>query len=388
MECKVSVQLFSGGFLGKAAAFKTVEEKLASALTQLSVDRVIMGWAPDRSLYEKTAEFLAKKDIEFFLWFPVFSETGGLRNLNPLVDYRNRELRIERTPKDEDFSFCCPADQRNIEKIIDIFEKEFSSIPFTGVFLDKIRYPSFAQGRDAVFSCFCPQCREKYEEKNLDVNEIKSSLSRQYSSPLSISGYQGNGGYAFAVTRISQFFALKAEIILQSLKRICHYFRALNYKIGLDVFAPFLAPFTGQDLISLSALGDFMKPMMYRITHSPAGLPFELNALLREARCAEERQAFCKTLGINAEAPVFDLAFTLRELHSLNAFAACPVCAGIEINRKKGIAEASPGYIEETMEAYAGAGIKEFALSWDLLNAPPENVAKAGEMMEKMALRY
>lgn len=390
MGCEIILQIFSGGFSGEAASYEAVEKKLLSVLPLLPVRKVIMGWAPGKALYEKTAEFLAKRNIDFFLWFPVFSETGALKRLSPLVDLQGLPLESAPSHGAEDFSFCCPNNPFNIESILDIFEREFSSIPFTGVFLDKIRYPSFAQGYDpgiargqrGVFSCFCPHCLEKYKAENFDPRHLESAISRPASSPLGITGYLGNGEYTYEESDISRFFSLKAGFISGSLRRICAFFRERGLKIGFDVFAPFLSPFTGQNLPFLSSLCDFIKPMMYRITHAPAGLPFETEALLRETGCKEaaKQRLFYKILGFDPETKEFDLAFTGKELRGMASSSACPVYAGVEINRKKGLAEVYPSYIEETLISYAQTGIRGFVLSWDLLSMPEENLVRAGEL--------
>ena len=36
-----------------------------------------------------------------------------------------------------------------------------TAYPFDGVFLDKIRFPSIANGLQDLFSCFCPFCAQK-----------------------------------------------------------------------------------------------------------------------------------------------------------------------------------------------------------------------------------
>ena len=304
MGIETALQIFTNGFLGKAVSYEAVEQKLNSALSRLHADKVIMGWAPDRALYEKTAEFLLKKNIEFYFWFPVFSETGGLKDLSPLLDLQGRRIQGQ-GHGEEDFSFCCPNNLQNIERIIEIFEEDFASIPFTGVFLDKIRYHSFAnargsvtgQGLMGVLSCFCPHCLALYKKENLNPRELDHAFSFSGSAPLGIQSYNYCGDYTFENPVTAQFFLLKSRFITQSLERICGYFRGKKLKIGFDVFAPFLSPFVGQDLKSLSALCDFMKPMMYRITRAPAGLPYETETLLCETGFAygHENISFFRT---------------------------------------------------------------------------------------------
>ena len=382
--------------MGKPVSFKTVEEKLNSVLPRFSVQKLFMGWAPGRELYEKTAELLAKQNIEFYLWLPVFSESGGLRSQSGLVDFQGRRPKDGRGHADEDFAFCCPNVPQNIQNVLDIFEKEFSSVPFTGVFLDKIRFPSFAQedghGFAAVFSCFCPHCLALYEKENIDIEELKNALLKtralpagpgSTSAPLGIRTYRPNGNYEFEDPGISKFFSLKKAFISQNLERLSSYFRGKGYSVGFDVFAPFLSPFVGQDLPALSGICDFIKPMIYRSTQAPAGLPFETEKLLAGTvgANAKGRGAFYEILGLDGEKKPFDLGFAAKELESLIAASACPIYAGVEINRKKGLAEVYPDYIEESLQAYSRAGVHGFALSWDLLDAPEENIACVARLL-------
>jgi len=387
----IAIQIFSGGFTGKTVLFETVEEKLFSILPRLPVSKVIMGWSLNKTLYEKTAEFLAKNNIAFYLWFPVFSETGAFaindpnKKLSPLIDVRGNELEKKADHTGEDFSFCCPNDPQNIENILSIFDENFSSIPFTGIFLDKIRYPSFAQGKQSVFTCFCPHCRSEYEKEGFDISYLENLFFKQNTTPFGITGYRGNGQYDFDDPVMSRFFSLKSRIVSRSLSRICGYFRDRGLAIGLDVFAPFLSPFVGQDLLQLSGLCGFIKPMMYRATQAPAGLPFETEALLHgtESKNTTKEQAFYGLLGFDPGKKVFDLDFTVRELRSLASVSACSVCPGVEINRIKNLADVYPDYIEETIMAYFTTGVRGLVLSWDLLEAPEENVVRAADTIPR-----
>ena len=389
----VTVQIFSGGFMGESIPFEEVRQKLNAVLPRLPVSKVIMGWSPDKSLYEKTASFLAGRGIDFYLWFPVFSETGALTELTPLTDYQGQEIISNGEHLDEDFVFCCPNNEHNIERILGIFTTRFASIPFTGVFLDKIRYPSFGngegvgQGLRSVCSCFCPDCLAFYEKENFDVDKFKAAFAKPVPLPLGINAYHGSGTYTFDDPIIHDFFNHKAGILYKSLSYMSQFFREKGLGIGFDVFAPFASPFTGQNLKDLSTLCDFIKPMMYRAANAPAGMPFEAEAMLRETGTKPlHRQNFFKLIGAHPDKKPFDLPFSVKELTELCASSACPVYAGMEINRKKDIAEVYPDYIEETIKAYAGTGIQGYALSWNLLDAPEENIAKAATLIHPKTL--
>jgi len=393
---EISIQILSGGFLQEAVPYELTEKKLSFILSRLPVTKVLMGWSPDKSLYKKTAEFLAKRNVEFYLWLPVFSETGALKSLAPLKDLTGREILKDGENSNEDFFFNCPNNKENIKKILEIFNENFASIPFTGVFLDKIRYPSFAgeYGSRGVFSCFCRECRAVYEKANLDIEKLKAAFCAKTITPLGVTEYRFNGNYIFKDEVISDFFRLKAGIIYSSMNHICAFFRERGYSIGFDVFAPFLAPFAGQDISKLCGLCDFIKPMMYRVTNAPAGLPFETEALLKQTNT--NKKDFFKLLGINTDdkSNPFNLEFAIREMQEMSKLSSCPVYAGIEINRVEEIAPADTAYIEETVKAYAQqkqraqlkqraqTGIQGLALSWNLLDMPEENICKIAELIK------
>ena len=397
MNFEIVLQIFLGGFSGTVVPYEKVEQKLLSVLSRLPVSKVIMGWSPDKSVYQKTARLLEKKNIEFYLWFSVFSETGKLTSLNPLIDIFGQKFENAIDHEDEDFLFCCPAEVANTERILNIFEEKFSSIPFTGVFLDKIRYPSFAQtqaggdGKRSVFTCFCPRCQAIYKKENFDFTELKTVLSNSAdaATPLGITGYRGNGEYSFSEPAISRFFSIKADLVYKSMRQICAFFRQKGLRIGFDVFAPFLSPFVGQNLPLLGGLCDFIKPMMYRLTNAPAGLPFETEALLTGCGCVDpfKKQRFYDILGFDPSQKVFDLDFTVKELNRLTASSTCPVYAGLEINRIENLAEVDPAYIEETAKAYASSGVRGLVLSWDLLEAPEENIQRVVDIHGQLSQR-
>jgi hypothetical protein len=207
---------------------------------------------------------------------------------------------------------------------------------------------------------------------------IKMLLQKH--SPFGAISYQ-QGRYLFDDNRWNKFFYLKNQIITDTVKGICQYFQERNYKIGLDVFAPFGSHFVGQDIPALSTFVDFVKPMMYRMTQAPAGLPFELDAILQETTSNDaQKKAFYKILGFDPEKHPFDLDFSVKELADLVQNSQAAIYPGVEINRAQRIAEVSPAYIEETINAYGQVDVKGFVLSWNLLNAPQENIEQIIKM--------
>ena len=376
MDKEVVLQILSGGFTGRAATFEEIREKLEPIVSQIRVTKVLMGMSVEPELYSRVREYLAKNDIEFYLWLPVFAELDELKQGYPLIDFHGKDKGDYELSDREDFTFYCPNHPQNVLNVLQVFEEHYASVGFTGVFLDKIRYASFANGLNNVLTCYCPFCQIKYKSARFDPPDMEQAIEMlpQKNTPFGAIAYHA-GRYTFDDDRWNQFFRLKSEYITDVIHRICYYFTEKGYKIGLDVFAPFASHFVGQDVPALSTVADFVKPMMYRMTNAPAGLPFELEAILQETTTNEaQKQGFYKVLGFDPKKHPFDIDFTVRELHELAQLSKAPVYPGVEINRSRRIAEVNPDYIEETIKAYAQTDMKGFVMSWNLLNAPQENV--------------
>jgi hypothetical protein len=343
-----TLQLFAGGYTGQTADFDSVRRALDAALSQIPANRVILGWGGGAELYAQTGAYLQSRGVEFFLWLPVFSEVSQLKPCTPVVGYSGEPVGGHGDSEQEDFAFNCPNDPRNLMAVEQVFAERFAGLPFDGVFLDRIRYPSFSSGLDSGLSCFCPRCREQYRSLGFDT----AALYR-------------NRAELFTDRSWQAFLGEKARIVTEAVEFLCMRLRGMGYAIGLDVFAPFLSRFVGQDLPALSRRADFLKPMLYRATQAPAGLPFEWDALLRAS---------------GADAPYTpDLDFVKRDLAALTAQSHCPVYAGVEWNRVPGIVNPDPAYLRESLDAYAEAGAQGFVLSWNLLDVPPENLAAAAD---------
>lgn len=380
---KIALQIFTGGFNEDKIRFDDFKEKLVKMVENIPVKKVIMGWSLNTELYRETKRLLEKYGIELYLWIPVFSEIGLLKNSIITRDYKEKEIRSYSLQEGESFEFYCPTSMENSLNFYDIFRRYFKDIKFDGIFLDKIRYGSFSNGIDGVFSCFCSNCQKAYKEKGLDIVRLKEEIEilkigkKGYdTSPFNIIHYN-RGKYRFSNQIWSDFFNIKSEIILERLTEFSNYFKNQGMKIGIDTFAPFLSYFVGQDLERMQELVDFNKPMMYRITQAPAGLPFETDCLIKESTNGEFgniKNKFLNVIGAGEYDEKFPLEFIKNELKFISNKSTCNIYCGIEINRKKDIAKVYPDYIKENLIALNHIDIEGYVLSWDLISAPDENM--------------
>lgn len=378
------LQIFTGGFKNNITDYEKIIEKINMLIDKININKIIIGWSMDLDMYIKLKEFLHEKNIEIFLWLPVFSEIGELKSAKTVVSWDNNQVKNYSLQEGENFEFYCPSSYENIEILKKVYEENFEEVGFDGVFLDKIRYPSFSNGIGGIFSCFCEKCIEEYEAMGIDVEKIKREINNlvdinsKGSCTFNIESYE-MGKYKFTNPLWEEFFNAKNEIIFNSLEDIYKYFKNKNLKVGIDVFAPFLSYFVGQDMNKLQNTADFIKPMMYRITKAPAGLPFEFEKLVEAINfgnstyTTEERML--EILGVHQyNEEKFDLEFIKREIQYMsNNLHEC-IYPGIEINRKDKIAETYPDYIKENVTGIDGENVKGFVLSWDLLSAPEDNI--------------
>lgn len=380
---KIVLQIFTGGYISKEVSYEEIEKKLRPILAAVCVDKVIAGWCIDKELYKKLKELVHSYDAELYLWLPVFSETGLLEPVSRLKDFEGNEVKSYQLKDGENFEFYCPNVQQNKDSVKKIYQQSFSQIGFDGIFLDKIRYASFSNEISGVFSCFCPECMERYQEKPLDVKELRLEMKKVKQGndgydvrPFGITSYD-NGRYQFENSIWDHYFSCKADFIYEAMDELSQYFRGQGLKIGMDVFAPFLSYYVGQDLEKLKELTDFMKPMMYRITNAPAGLLFEYDSFLLAPATVDlnhKKADFNKILGIRSmNERRFDLDFVKSELSFMEKLGIA-VYYGIEVNRIEDIASVYPEYIEETMNELIQTDIQGYVLSWDILSAPEENI--------------
>lgn len=385
---EIIVQISTGGYLEHKVTQDQICAKLEKLLQKVSISKVIIGWSCERQVYEAVIRFLKLKGIECYLWLPVFSETGILKgNVGRLLDDTGTEVKSYCLSEGENFEFYCPNQSGNIESFLEIYEAQFEGLDFDGVFIDKIRYGAFSNGLGGVLNCFCPSCMERYEALGIDVKELKNQMKmvrgrggNYKNSVLGIRSYH-SGKYTFQHPVWEAFFEKKAEDIERALKIVTDYFHNKGMKVGMDTFAPYLAYFAGQDIRRLAPMADFIKPMMYRITGAPAGMPFETDCLLSEtvgrqgkggceSQAREElyRILGCRDMGNRA----FDLEFTARELAYMSGLDT-PVYCGIEVNQSA-VAASTPEYIWESMEGFQNIDIQGYVLSWDLMSATDENL--------------
>ena len=363
----LNVQMFTGS-CKRHVDFDVqhISKKLRRISEKVKIKSGLIGWNINIDTSD-IITYLKEKGAEVYLWMPVFSELDEMADFSPLIG-RNGIVQINYDRgNDESFNFCCPANPDNTDKVISIYEKHYGGNVYDGIFIDKIRFPSFIGGLDPVFSCYCDYCRN-----NFDIPDPRELSPVDLINPLGISEYNG---LRYKMSEVyTKLFDYKDTVVYNSIRRLCDYFRNRDMKIGLDLFAPFVSCFVGQNYSKLLPLADMVKPMLYKITNAPAGLPFEIDvystAFDNDPENAKKRRALLSEI-----AGYEDQSFISREISGIMKTIKennlkTKLYAGIELNYVQDISPVTKEYIEKSIKNIRHSdGI---VTSWDL-NTTPEN---------------
>ncbi len=352
------VQVSLGGWHSPDYTAEQIIGRIDTVRSMIPVSKVIIGWSLDKDIYRVVGEHLHANDIKMLLWLPVFAETEEMCENSPAVDLWNRIPANYDLAAGEGFRFNCPSDPQNTANIVNLYDTHFSDCGFDGVFLDRIRTQSFVSGTGGVLNCGCPICKAGFMDEGVDLDAVKEEWEEKGDAFLSVTDYTPSGGFAFENPLASAFFKAKGHIVSKAVACIADSLRSRGLEIGMDLYAPFMAPFVGQDYEILASHADFIKPMLYRQTFAPAGMGFEYDLLKKAVPGACGYPDF-----------TMDLDFLHLQLEAMEPYS-CAKFPGIEINYRKDVVPTSPEYVTESLEAVASHGFEGIVLSWNIMEAP------------------
>lgn len=360
------VQVSLGGWNSPDYTAGSIISRIDSVSGLIPVNKVIIGWSKDKDIYREVGEYLHSKGISMLLWLPVFAETEEVCDNSPSVDIWGNTPANYDLAAGEGFRFNCPSDPMNAERIVSLYDDLFSDCGFDGVFLDRIRTQSFVGGISGVLSCGCPVCSERFAAEGISLDSVRKEFEEKGDSFFSVNGYDPVTGFSFSDPVAGEYFRAKGRIVSSSVAAIADALRSRGLEVGMDLFAPFMAPFVGQDYGILSLHADFIKPMLYRKTDAPAGMGFEYELLRNSAPGAQGYPDFR-----------MDEAFLESQLQAMEPYG-CGKYPGIEINYREGIAETSPQYVKESLSQVMSHGYDGAVLSWNIMEAPDSHIACLG----------
>ena len=357
-EAGYIVQVSLGGWHSPDYSAEQIIGRIDTVSQLIPVQKVIIGWSQDKDIYRRLGEYLHDKGIRMLLWLPVFAETEEVCENSPAVDLWGQVPSNYDLAAGEGFRFNCPSDPKNAANVVGIYDQLFSDCGFDGVFLDRIRTQSFVSGVSGVLGCGCPLCVERFAAEGVDIEAVKSESETKGDAFFSASSYEPTAGFSFENPIAAAYFKAKGHVVSASVAAIADSLRSRGLEVGMDLYAPFMASFVGQDYAILADHADFIKPMLYRQTFAPAGMGFEYD-LLRKAVPDAKGYPDLK----------MDVDCLHAQLKAMEPYA-CGKYPGIEINYRPVVAPTSPEYISESLKAVLSHGFDGAVLSWNIMQAP------------------
>ena len=362
-EAGYVVQVSLGGWHSPDYTAQQIIGRIDTVAALIPVEKVIIGWSVEPKLYREVGEHLHAKGIEMLLWLPVFAETEEVCDNAPALDLRGEVPAHYDLAAGEGFRFNCPTNPQNKANVVGLYDRFFRDCGFDGVFLDRIRTQSFVSVASGVLSCGCPVCEEHFAAEGVSLDAVRKEWEAKGDAFFSVTGYTPATGFAFENPVAESFFRVKGHIVSGAVAAVADSLRSRGLSVGMDLYAPFMAPFVGQDYEILSAHADFIKPMLYRQTFAPAGMGFEYDLLRKAVPGAAGYPEFA-----------MDVDFLDSQLKAMEPYP-CAKYPGIEINYREGVVPTSPAYVTESLDAVLRHGFEGAVLSWNIMEAPQAHIA-------------
>ena len=370
----------------------------------LNIDLLIIGFREAPEVFRRFCAPHRPVD-SVYLWFSALSDIQDMTESDLVVNWRGARSRrpLGRLPVgkgddvEETFRFACPNTPAVREKTTLRLRELLQRYDFKGVFLDKIRFPSPANGADEMLSCFCEHCRRATQAEGFDLGAVLSvfadgALDGNASTlQRSCSGHWLDS-IAEAHPLIARFLAFRTKSVARLVGQLADECRGLGRSVSLDLFSPSLAPLVGQDYQRLKGCCDWVKPMTYRLARGPAGLRLEIPALIEgiaqsfgldEAQVVEwsARQAgFDQDMLRQTREEAVPFTFMQREIEAaVRAMTPVPVYFGLELVSQPGVIDVTPADVIGMIEAGHAANAAGLVISWDLLHAPIDGIRALAE---------
>lgn len=347
---------------------------------------------------------------DVFLWYGVLSDVEGMEDSDLVVNWKGERSRgwggwhDKGAEVEETFRFACPNNPAVRAKALGRLRELVGRYAFAGVFLDKIRFPSPANGIDETLSCFCGHCRCAASAIQLDLDAVVNMLAdRAIGLPTLADGGRVEAHHwletiALANPLLSRFLRFRSDSITRLVAELAEETVSLGRMVALDLFSPCLAPVVGQDYRRLARHCSWAKPMTYRIARGPAGLRLEIPALIEgvarmfnldERRmldwCARHIQAFDRRFVERTREEGVPLPFIEAEIEAaVRAMHPGLVWFGLELVSQPGVVDVRPEDVRAMVRAGRATNAAGLIISWDLMHAPMDSVeALAGAMRSK-----
>jgi hypothetical protein len=262
-------------------------QALARLGHRIRASALLVEWTGDPALRAALFEHAATHGVPVYLWHSLLADVPGVDDAQRVRDALGRIVPPWPTEgPGQGFRFVCPTNPAAQARVLAVLEERYAGAPYAGVFLDRVRLPSFANGLAGVCSCFCSACVQAALAEGLDLPQMAgtpATLLRggvPWSPPPSLRMASSPAAWLTHWPWLGAWIAFRSRCVAAVVRAAASVVRARGGALGLDLFSPSLSPWVGQDYPLLATTTDWIKPMTYVSAWGPAGLPLELAALL------------------------------------------------------------------------------------------------------------
>lgn len=374
-----------------------VDRYLDLVASAVPLDILVMGWNEKPDLFTHLTHPASRKSNQVYLWYPFLSDYPSMVKNHLVVNMDGQKSQgwagYAGTGINESFQQACPNNPLAVSTALQHLERLMNEYNFDGVFIDKIRYPSPANGFNELFTCFCQHCTVKAAQYDLDLQEVKIRLRdvNSLKKSLQVRSFSQEKAWQDQLARIhptlQRFLNFRMVSINRVLIEINFLLKKIDKKLALDVFSPSLAPLVGQDFGFMATLAAWIKPMIYRFGHGPSSLRSEIPALVDGLSAylglepAQVTQAIAGYINGLHNIPLEEIA-KIAPLSLIQAetdlavkqLAGTQVYLGLETVFIPQKMEIKPQDIDEILKIGAQSKVDGYVLSWDLLHTPINNL--------------
>lgn len=388
-----------------------LKKKLAIAKEALNLDALMIWSDINKKDFDLVRRICRDFKIKTYLWYPILADIpdfkieqeqsvetfGGLRG------YGKNGCWDKLGEGEEDFLFLCSSDEEHIRRIFDQYQNKIKENGFDGVFLDRIRFPSPSNGFELLFSCFCKSCLNKfYNNYGEDLKGYRNQAKTVFKNfkTIDVNYLQTCQSLSDVIIRdsLKKFYDFRKQNIYQVLKMFADKAKQMGKLVGVDLFAPSLAPLVSQDYQLLAKTCDWIKPMIYCHTSSPAGLPLELYCFIRAILdinpALDEGQLIreiSRIIGVDLPTQINELlkigisehiiCSEMQKIKEFNLPEEIDIYIGIEAVQIPEVCNIDRSILKKYLKSVIKADSKGIILSWDLLKIPDENLKLAGDIL-------
>lgn len=388
-----------------------LKNKLATAKEALNLDALMIWSDIDKKDLDLVREICRDFKIKTYLWYSILADISGFKveqkqaveTFDGLRGYGKNGCWDKLGEGEEDFLFLCPNDEEHIRRIFDQYQNKIKESGFDGVFLDRIRFPSPSNGFELLFSCFCKSCLKKFfNNYGEDLESYRNQAKTVFKNfkTIDVNYLQTCRSLSDVIIRdsLEKFYDFRKQNIYQVLKMFADKAKQMGKLVGVDLFAPSLAPLVSQNYQLLAKSCDWIKPMIYCHTSSPAGLPLELycfiRAILDNNPTLDEGQLIreiSRIIGVDLPTQINDLLkngvsesiiyIEMQKIKEFNLPEKVDIYVGLEAVQIPKVCNIDRSILKKYLESFIKTDTKGIILSWNLLKIPDENLKLAGDIL-------